>query len=606
MCLYGFVPFLMCRCEVVNDLLHNLVPFFKKSFHPPFLGTLANLAETFSLTERVAILCLSALLGVSVLGIAARIGSSLLVEVPAQGGSLREGIVGSPRFVNPILALGDADRDLAALVYSGLMKATPQGNLIPDLAESYEVSSDGLSYTFTLREDLVFHDGEPLTTDDIVFTVTKAQEPLLKSPRRAAWDGIRVEKVNERSVRFVLNQPYTPFLQNATMGILPKHIWQNVSTEEFPFSKYNIEPIGSGQYMIDTVHSDSSGVPRSFDLEPFPHYALGKPFIKRLKIFFYGSEEDLLGAVEDGTVESMGGVSVALARKLEAEGRRIERFPLPRIFAVFFNQNHAPIFAFPEVREALDAALDKKRIVEEVLEGYGTPIAGPVPPGLLAPIPANPNEVPNNEAAHLVRARSILAEAGWKMNDEDGVLQKKVGKETMPLFFSLATSDVPELKKTAVLIAETWRTLGARVDLKVFESGDLNQNVIRPRKYDALLFGEIVGRDLDLFAFWHSSQRSDPGLNIALYANITADRLLEQARTTRDDERRAKAYDGFQQEIQKDLPAVFLYAPDFIYLLPEKIGGFSLGAVTTPSERFNSIEQWYIETERVWPIFVKK
>ncbi|MFA6273443.1 MAG: hypothetical protein WC673_03075 [Candidatus Paceibacterota bacterium] len=136
-----------------------------------------------------------------------------------------------------------------------------------------------------------------------------------------------------------------------------------------------------------------------------------------------------------------------------------------------------------------------------------------------------------------------------------------------------------------------------------FEPGELNQTVIRPRKYDALLFGEIIGRDPDLFAFWHSSQRNDPGLNVALYANIKADKFLEEARTIADQGARLEKLVAFSEEIKKDIPAIFLYSPDFMYVLPEKIKGFAFGRLTIPSDRFANINQWYVETDKVWGFF---
>ncbi|OHA93661.1 MAG: hypothetical protein A2W58_02350 [Candidatus Zambryskibacteria bacterium RIFCSPHIGHO2_02_38_10.5] len=147
--------------------------------------------------------------------------------------------------------------------------------------------------------------------------------------------------------------------------------------------------------------------------------------------------------------------------------------------------------------------------------------------------------------------------------------------------------------------------MGADVEVKIFEIGDLNQNIIRPRKYDALLFGEIVGRDLDLYPFWHSSQRVDPGLNIALYTNIKANKLLENIRKETDETLQKKYFDAFKKEIKNDVPAVFTYSPYFIYLIPKKIHNVTLGTLTTPSERFSNIFEWYIETNHVWKIFIK-
>ena len=185
------------------------------------------------------------------------------------------------------------------------------------------------------------------------------------------------------------------------------------------------------------------------------------------------------------------------------------------------------------------------------------------------------------------------------------MLQKTVKKQTTLLAFSLTTANVPELRATAGIIKEEWEKVGARVDVKIYEPSDLNQNSIRPRKYDALLFGEIFGRDLDLFAFWHSSQRNDPGLNIALYTNLKVDKLLEEARAETDKDKRMEKYQEFEKEVQKEIPAVFIYSPDFIYILPKKVMGADIGNITTPGERFLDINNWYVTVEKKWEFLVK-
>jgi peptide/nickel transport system substrate-binding protein len=263
--------------------------------------------------------------------------------------------------------------------------------------------------------------------------------------------------------------------------------------------------------------------------------------------------------------------------------------PLPRIFGVFFNQNQSTLFAKREVRRALDLALNKERIVESILGGYGSVINSPLPP--------NVAKIRESEYS-IEKATLILEDNGWKKN-EDGIWEKK---DTL-LSFSLSTSNTTELKAVASIVEEEWENFGALVDLQIFEPGVLNQNVIRPRKYDALLFGEIVGRELDLYAFWHSSQMNDPGLNIALYANIAADRLLEDAREISDREERLKKYSLFEDEIYTDSPSVFLYSPDFIYIFDKKINGINVGSVTVPAERFLNVHNWYIETNQIWKLF---
>lgn len=530
-----------------------------------------------------------------------RVNDLFLTEVPARGGSLSEGIIGSPRFINPLLAISDADRDLTALVYSGLLKALPDGTLVPDLAESFTVSDDGLTYTFKIRGGAEFHDGAQINAEDVEFTVLKAQSPGIKSPKRANWDSVSVERVNDLEIRFVLKQPYAPFLENATMGILPKHIWKDVADEEFPLSFFNFEPIGSGPFKIAGITRNASGIPEAYALSAFGGYALGRPYLDSITLSFFPNEEKLLEAFESGDIESVNSVTPAKVSSLKLESDVLLTTPLSRIFGVFFNQNQANLFADEDVRKALDQALDKEAIVKEVLSGFGVVAEGPVPPGFLNEISSSPEKTIDR----LSSARAILESSGWKLSPE-GVYQKTNAKKktTTDLSFSISTSNAPELKRAAELIKETWGTLGARVELKVFESGDLSQNIIRPRKYDALLFGEIIGRDLDLFAFWHSSQRNDPGLNIALYTNVTVDKLLSEARTLSDRDARLEKYRTFEEEIASETPAIFLYSPSFIYITPQKVKGVELGHVTVPSDRFETVHNWYVKTEKVWKVFI--
>lgn len=567
----------------------------------PFFERLDHARHAFTKTERILFGVLCALLAATTLALVGEVNNFFLVEVPLRGGELTEGIIGTPRFVNPLLAASDADRDLTSLVYAGLMKATPDGALIPDLALRYEISADQRSYSFTLKPHAVFHDGTPVTADDVIFTIQKAQDPLVKSVKRANWEGVSAEKVGEREVRLTLKQPYAPFLENATLGILPKHAWKNVDTESFQFNPLNSTPIGAGPYRVARVDENASRVPIAYALVPFEQYTLGAPYLAHLTLRFYGSEAALSDAFARKEIESMGSISPDTARALAGRGITLARAPLPRIFGVFFNQNQSKVLADKTVRRALEAALNKNALVQSVLKGYGTPIDGPIPQN-------NRNtaaEHTDDTAKRIAEAQSILEAEKWKKNDATGVMEKKYGTEVRTLSFSLATAATPELKKAAEFAATAWRAAGAKVELKFFELSDLNQTVIRPRAYDALLFGEIVGRDLDLFAFWHSSQRNDPGLNIALYTNIKADRLLEEARAAQDQGKRDAALASFAEEVEKDVPAVFLYAPDFIYVLPAKVKDLPLGRLSVPHERFSNIHRAYIETEKVWPFFIK-
>ncbi len=545
---------------------------------------------------------LAALLLISSAGLLYTLQQSLVVTVPSHGGSLNEGIIGSPRFINPILAISDADRDLTALAYSGLLRATPEGSYVPDLGASYTVSPDGKLYTFILRPGVTFHDGSPVTADDVVYTVQKAQDAALKSPLRANWDGVSVEVVDQSTVRFTLKSAYAPFIENLTLGILPKARWSGISDEEFPFSELNAEPIGSGPYSVGSVSRSQSGIPSTYTLNSFNNYALGEPYLGTLTIHFYQSEGALLTALQRHEVDSASGISPSNLKDLP-QGN-IKTSPLNRVFGVFFNQNQAAVLRDKGVRAALDSAINRTELVQVVLGGYGTPLQGPVPPTLLGS-PAEA-ESASTSAELAATAKAQLISKGWKLNAA-GVLQKTTGTgknaATMTLQFDLATANVPELRAAAEYLRKVWGEMGAQVNVKIFEQGDLSQNVIRARKYDALLFGEVIGRELDLFAFWHSSQRNDPGLNIAGYTNSTADKALEQLRQTGEPEKRGQLITAFLGELKKDTPAVFLYAPDFVYSIPNDIAGVDLGFIETPSDRFLSLPYWHKETDKVWPLF---
>ncbi len=585
----------------------------KKEYTFPFLGgadlsresDIPRIIREFSLRERIIFWALFWISIASVLGILTRVNGSVSSIVPVHGGGISEGIVGSPRFVNPLLAVSEADKDLVALLYSGLLRVGESGNLIPDLAESYSVSPDGLTYTFTLRPGLIWHDGVPITADDVVFTIKKITDPLVKSSRRASWEGVVVQKIDERTVEFSLKQPYSPFPENATLGIIPKHIWGTISAEEFGVSTFNISPVGGGPYKVEGIVRNEVGVPEYYDLKSFEHFALGEPFIDRIRLRFYPNETTLENAFRNGAFELVGGLSPNSALMKEERASRIIEFPLTRVFGVFFNQDHARIFTSLAVRRALRDALSTGGIVEEVLSGYGSPIEGPIPPGALGYI-SGIRAVAAATASTtnpLELAALSLIEDGWKRNPSDNIFTKTEKKNEEKLSFHLATADVPELKAVAEIVKETWERLGAQVEIRVFETGDLNQNIIRQRDYDALLFGEIIGRDPDPFAFWHSSQRLDPGLNVALYANVTVDKLLENARKTENRAERERMYKEFQETVEKDIPAIFLYAPNFLYIIPERVKGISPVALTVQSERYLNVYAWHLYTESIWPIF---
>lgn len=577
-----------------------------------YLGRFETLLTHFSPGERLLLYGLSITLAFSVLALVTSLNARVSTVVPAPGGNLVEGEVGPARFINPVLTLSQPDEDITALVYSGLMRALPDGSIVPDLASGYSISADGMTYTFSLRKDATFQDGTPITASDVLFTVAKAQDPEIKSPQRANWEGVVASAPNEHTVVFQLQHAYAPFIENATLGILPKHLWNNVSAEEFPFNPLNTHPIGSGPYKVASFNTDSTGSATKYNLVPFQKYALGEPNLSHITFVFFPNTDAMLAALNIGQIDAVGGVSSSdLATVTRTDVHAVE-VPLPRVFGVFFNQIHDPALTDLAARQALDAAIDKKALVDTVLNGYGTVIDGPIPanvlntttasePRTIKSVLAERTGTTTASTTYTDNARSILQNGGWSFDTTSGTWKKK----KLSLSLTLATADSPELVATANTIAADWRLLGVKVAVQIYPISDFNNNVIRPRTYDAILFGEVIGRELDLFAFWHSSQRNDPGLNLALYANAKVDSLLAQARSTTDTIERRTIYTQFAAAIQKDQPAVFLYSPSFLYIVPESLQGVQLGALTSPAERYLNAYQWYTDTARVWNVFVR-
>jgi len=524
------------------------------------------------------------LIGIACLVSLGALVRSFQISVPAHGGTLSEGVVGSPRFANPLLAISDSDRDLVALTYAGLMGHDAEGNLIPVLAQSYATSSEGTVYTFTLRSNAQFSDGTPVTADDVVYTVHKAQDSALKSPEYASWANIKVEALDSQTVRFTLPKAYTPFLEDATLGILPKHLWQNISDDQFAFASLNEKPVGAGPFIATKVSHDASGTITGYTLSAFSKYVLGGPYLSHIKLSFYSSQEDLAKAYADGSVKSAYGISASGARSA----------PYARVISVFFNPDKDAALADTDVRKALSLAIDRTTITQKLLGGHATPLAGPVPAGSGVP----PLPLPS-DASRIADAKAALDDAGYTYATSTQTWSKS-GKE---LDMTLITSDVPELKTVAAQVQQDWRALGVPTELELHSASDLTQSVIRPRAYSALLFGEVVGTTPDLYAFWSSDERSDPGLNIADYSDKDVDTLLSSLRSEPDPVKRQTMRADAQEKIAADYPAAFLYTPDFLYDLPSYIHGVRLSQVSSPSDRFWGVQDWYRYTEHVWPIF---
>jgi peptide/nickel transport system substrate-binding protein len=550
-----------------------------------------NIIKKFSLTEKLIFSVLFMLLIFSLLSSLFKINSTYLVEVPQKGGVIKEGLIGTPRFINPVIAISETDRDISSLVYSGLLKNNSKGEIANDLASEFTISEDGLTYYVKIRDDAFFHDGTPVTTDDVIFTIQKTQDPTIKSPKRPNWDGVLIEKINEKEIEFILSNPFSPFQYNLTLGVLPKHIWENISSDEFAFSNFNLEPIGSGPYMIADVNKDRNGIVKSYELSAYEEYTQGEPFIKKIQFDFFRNEDDLIESLNKNKINSAHSVSPNKISEINTKNKEINTSPFSRVFALYFNQAESDILSNKTIREVLNEYTPREEIIENMLAGFASPINSALPTS-------------DSELTTINKEQAIekLENNGWTRN-ENGIFEKETDSAILTFSFSISTANVQELVEVTEILAERYREIGADINVKIFEPNDLTLNVIRPREFESIFFGQVINRDMDIYAFWHSSQRNDPGLNIAGFTNIDADSALEKVRTAFSQEERLESLQIFEKEVINDVPAIFLYSPDFIYISPKELNLEVPKTVVTSSDRFADIEKWYIETDSVWKIF---
>ena len=533
-----------------------------------------------------------------------------MVEVPKNGGTVIEGIVGTPTLVNPVMANSDADKDLTALVYSGLMRKNSLGELIPDLAESGPtISEDGKKYTFTIKEEAKFHNGKKVIADDVIFTIEKIKDPTIKSPQKSRWDGVSVSKIDDKTIVFTTTEPYSSFLNNTTIGILPSSLWENVNPNDFGISSLNnSKAIGSGPYKIKRVIKDDEGFAKKYELERFNDFILGKPLIKNFNVISFDNEKEVIRALQSKTITQAGCISPENMNNIKKDNYSIETTTLPRLFGLFLNSKNNKIFANTQVLKAINMSIDRQNIIDQVLGGYGQSINNPIPKKLS---PGEEDIKYGNNT--ILEANKILEDNGWVLGP-DNIRYKeteiKDGKNkeivTERLSFKITTGNTPELRKTIELIKDQLYKIGIEVDIsKIYETGQLNQ-IIRDREYEALFFGQIINHQTDLYSFWHSSQISDSGLNIAMYNNRKVDNILEsmiKENLARDE--LDKKYEELKKEFANSTPAIFVYSPHYLYLASKNINIVSLENMVSPVDRFSSVHLWSANTDRVWKIFAK-
>ncbi|MEK7124332.1 MAG: ABC transporter substrate-binding protein, partial [Patescibacteria group bacterium] len=591
--------------------------------------------------------------------------------VPSLGGKYAEGIVGQPRFINPIYGeTNDTDRTLIDLVFSGIMAYDKNGKIAADLAENYQISKDGKIYEFQLKDNIFWHDGKALTSDDVLFTLKVIQNSDYKSPLRVSWADIEAEKISDKSFKFILKVPYNSFLENCTLKILPKHIWEKINPENFSLSSYNLQPVGSGPFQFKGIKQDETGFIKNIDLESNRKYYGKKTFIAELSFYFFKNNEDLvksanameidgfaLTSFENSQAEAENKIRQSAGWRTNGRSFSVYSFLMPRYFAAFFNNQKSSIFSDESVRKALSFGLNKEELINKINSQTKNSV-------LAVDSPILPDFFGYEKPAAIYgfdvqKAKELLDNAGFKENGsgkrekittkqpafqfksylklgskgdevvqlqsclsslknnnfalllkdepsgtygkatenavnefqikylpelkptgETGVSTRKKlnelcqgpSQQTKAFSFSITTLNQPQLIQMAESLKNYWQALGAVVDINALSITDIKP-IIKERNYDVLLYGEALGSLPDLYPFWHSLQKIDPGLNLSYYENKDVDQLLKDARETMDENLKKLKYEEVQNIIISQAPALFLYNPNYIYWVLEKIQG---------------------------------
>jgi ABC-type transport system substrate-binding protein len=343
---------------------------------------------------------------------------------PAMGGSFVEGVVGQPRFINPVYSsVSDVDQDLVELIFSGLLKYDENSKIVPDLAKSYDIKNNGRVYEVYLKDDLFWSDGQPLTANDVVFTIKTIQTSDYKSPQIASWIGVEVEKISDQAVRFTLKNPYESFLENLTQKIIPQHVWKDTSPENFPLTIYNLKPTGSGPYKLKSFKQDDLGKIISLELIRNQEYYGKAPYLDKISFRFFDSEEQLLRAAQRNEIQGLSVFDADRYQALKSVGFQDFHLSLPRYFAIFFNPEKSDVLSDKNVRQALNYGTDKSELVDKALFGYGQIISSPVLPDFYGFSQPTKDYSFDQETAQM-----LLDKAGF-IKTESGLRQKPIKKE---------------------------------------------------------------------------------------------------------------------------------------------------------------------------------
>jgi peptide/nickel transport system substrate-binding protein len=519
-----------------------------------------------------------------------------ILPQPEQGGVYTEGLVGSLGRLNPLLDWNNpADRDVDRLLFSGLVKFDERGLPHADLAEAWGVAQDGTIYNFSLRQDAIWHDGEPVTSDDVIFTIERMKGPGSLYPQdiKELWSNIEITRLNDKNLKFTLPEPFVPFMDYLTFGILPKHLLESVPPDQMASADFNINPVGSGPYEFDQLLVDDGQI-TGVVLNLFEQYYGTTPFIEQVVFRYYPSSADALDAYQQGDVLAVSQLTPdVLSAALEEPSLSIYTSRAPRMTFVLFNLNN-PEVAFlqdPKVRQALMLGINRPYLVNTYLNGQAIIANGPILPNSwayhdgLEHIPYDPEAAIN-----------LLKSEGYVIPAAGGDVR---ARENVPLAFTMMHPDNATYTQIAETIRDGWAEIGVQVELQAVPYDLLVLESLASRTYQAALVDIDLSRtpDPDPYPFWHQAEATG-GQNYSQWDNRAASEYLEQARVTADYTLRTRLYRNFQVVFSKELPALPLFVPVYTYGVASQVEGVQMGALYEPSDRLATFPNWYLLTRR--------
>jgi peptide/nickel transport system substrate-binding protein len=519
---------------------------------------------------------------------------------PAPGGIYVEALVGDITRLNPILDIyNQTDRDIDRLIFSGLVRFDSRGVPHPDLAD-WAVTADATLYTFTIREDAFWHDGEPVTSDDVVYTFSKLQDPGYPGPAdlQAMWQDINIIWLDSRRVQFQLPEPFAPFLDHVAIGLLPDHLLRGVSVQDMIDHPFNLQPIGTGPFRFDqfiVVDEEIEGV----SLVAFNDYYAGRPFLERVEFQLYDDTQSAFDAYLAGEVLGIGDVDLeVLPQVLQQPDLNLHTARLPQLSLVFLNTKHAEKTYLGEktFRQALLLSINRQWIINQALAGQGLIPYGPVQPGTWA-FSDSFSPMPFDQ----IRASELLDSLGWELppGATPGTPEYRRSQDEQIMSLELIYPEGETHAKVAEILKTSWQAVGIEVELVSAEPASVLEDYLIPREYDAVLTDLNLSRfpDPDPYPFWHDSQ-TETGQNYSGFTDRNISIWLEQARITPDFGRRAELYRNFQHRFQDQSPALLLYYPVYNYAINAQVQGVSIGPLFDPSDRFMNIAEWYVVFRR--------